>query len=163
MEKQIKTNTALAFTALAVAILSLIIAWNAFNRAGQDVLPTVANETREVVREAEQAAEEAEQEIKETAAQVEARIELATRLAAVRAQIVAEEVTDETVEEIREIRREYAELYKEAEGEIKETAAQVDRELEQLESSARTNTAESLQTIQGLLELMRQDVLTDED
>ena len=42
-----------------VAVLALIIAWYAFNRSGEDLLPTVANEAEDAAEEADMAARQA--------------------------------------------------------------------------------------------------------
>ncbi len=50
----------MAWTALVVALLALILGWTAFNRAGADIGDIVEQEVREATQEMEQKYQEAE-------------------------------------------------------------------------------------------------------
>ena len=62
-----ENNTAngVAWLGLVVAIIALILAWSAFNRAGQDVVPTVVDGFEEVGEEVEEAAQNTEEAARE--------------------------------------------------------------------------------------------------
>ncbi len=53
-------SNGVAWTALIVAILALILGWSAFNRAGADIGDIVEQEVREATQEIEQNYQEAE-------------------------------------------------------------------------------------------------------
>lgn len=56
MEKKPST---VAWTALIISVLALVLAWTAFNRAGQDLEAIVAEQVEEAAMEMEEAAKEA--------------------------------------------------------------------------------------------------------
>lgn len=56
-----KTASGVAWTALIVAIISLVLGWTAFNRSGTDLGDMVQQEAQEVARETEQNYQQVEQ------------------------------------------------------------------------------------------------------
>ena len=57
MERE-NSASGVAWTALVLAVVALILSWTAFNRSGQDVLPTVTDEVEEAADRAEQELDE---------------------------------------------------------------------------------------------------------
>ncbi len=146
MATDTKTTT-ISWIALIIAIVALILGWTAFNRAGQDVLPTVEQETQEAVRT-----------VQIRAALLEARLELL----ALRARLVAEENVDEIATEINEIQAELQAEAVELQIETRQEIREIDQEFEQVEQAVRTNSADALQRFNNLLERLQRDIRTDE-
>jgi hypothetical protein len=65
MEHHNNTASGVAWLALVVAILALILAWSAYNRAGQDLAVEVADELDQAAEEVEDAAVNVEREFDE--------------------------------------------------------------------------------------------------
>lgn len=64
MERE-NSASGVAWTALVLAIIALILSWTAFNRAGQDLEEIVVEETEEVAEDVRDAADRAEDELDE--------------------------------------------------------------------------------------------------
>lgn len=64
------TPSGVAWTALIVAILALILGWAAFNRAGVDLEEIVKQEVQEAVQEVEEEYQEAERAFRDEASDV---------------------------------------------------------------------------------------------
>jgi gas vesicle protein len=152
-----------AYTALVVSVVALFISWAAYNRAGENLSDVIQDETNQVVNQTERVAQDTIEEVTTTAMLIKNRAELSARLVGVRAQIAADTVTEETIQEVEDIRMSYKELYQDASEEAQEQAQQVDQELERLETSLRDNTSDALLVVEGLIELMRQDIQDDEE
>lgn len=72
-----KTNSGLAIIAVLIAVLALIVAWLAYNRAGEDLEQQVNESIQEVLNsdELNQAADETGETIQEGADEAEQTIE----------------------------------------------------------------------------------------
>lgn len=65
----VKTSpSGIAWLALIISIIALVLAWNAFNRAGKDLEVMVQEEVNTAVMKAQQQAREAEDEARDAAA-----------------------------------------------------------------------------------------------
>lgn len=137
------TNQYFTIAALVISILALIFAWTAYNRAGVDLSTQV-----------ELQVEEERREVQRELAVAEARI----RLASIRAEIAAEEFTEESADEIADVREELAEAYSDTTGEVREGWETMDQGLEVLELQIREGAAESLATLDDVVENMRSGV-----
>ncbi len=58
-------NNGVAWAGLVIAVLALIVAWSAFNRAGQDLVPTVVDESEEAAEFIAETSDRAEDELDE--------------------------------------------------------------------------------------------------
>lgn len=153
-----------------VAVIALIIAWTAFNRSGEDVLPTVADEAGEAINEVEQAAENTGDAIAGAAAQAEAevaqaaaRVEARTELLALQAELEAEETVADAEAQVQEIENNLEAAYANASAEVRAEYADIQAGLQNLEDGLRDGTGDVLQTIGGLVLLLEDDVRTDDD
>lgn len=166
MEKQEKVNAAVAWIALIISVIALWVGIVAFNRSGQNLFPTIGEETQEAADEvAETTGEVAEttEEVAETADQIAARVEAEAVLLKVKGDVAEDEISEETKQQLQEVRTNLREAYADADDEVKQQYEQIDEDLETLETQLEGETAEALLTVENLLERMRRDVLTDED
>gem|GEM_PF-713498 len=153
-----------------IAILALIIAWYAFNRSGEDLLPSVANETEQAAQEAELAAERAAQEAEEEGEEAAedarlaaARLEAQAELAAVEARVEAGEAYAEVEDDINEIEADLAAAYDNASAEAQEGWAETKEAFTNLEQGLRDGTGNVLEFFAGLALLLEADVRVDSD
>ncbi len=144
------TNTLqiVAWTALIISLLSLILAWSAFNRSGQDLSSEVAEDLRM-----------ARLELQQDLAIVEARADLL----ALRAQIEAEEQYAETRAEVAEVRNDLRIAYLNAETEVQQEWREMDAALEDLENNLRDESADAVGSLTNALDAIERDIRTDED
>ncbi len=146
----VRDNTAqgVAWTALILALISLILAWTAFNRAGEDLHEEVQDELNQAVFEIEQGWDV---------------LEARTRLLALRADIIAERAYDEAAEEVAEVRADLEAAYADASAEVREEWREMDAELEQLENDLREGSADAVGSLERSLDALERDIRTDED
>jgi len=140
-----------------LAVIALIIAWTAFNRSGQNVAPTVAEEGAEIANEAEQASEELIGETEVALARAEARADLL----ALEARIEAEEGLAEVAMEVNEIERALAQTYANASVDVQQEYAEIEASFQELENNLRAGTGDALETLAGLALLLEDEARSD--
>jgi len=158
MVNQQSNNAGLILAIGIISVVALILAWMAYNRAGTDLSTQIEQGTEEVAVETEQAFETAVNRTDAALARAEARADLI----ALRAELAAEQNYAEAVAEVQMVRTNLRNAYQNAEVTVQAEWRELDRELEQLEQSLRENSADSLETLSGLILLLEQDVRTDE-
>lgn len=163
-------NTATAWIIGGVAILALVLAWVAFNRSGQDVVPTAAEQTRQAAEATEQGVEEVYENVEEGAAEMvteaqllAARAEARADLLALQAELEAEESYDKALAEVNEIQNDLGNVYANASAEVRSQYAQLQQEFNELETDLREGTADSLEVLGGLILMLEADTRSDPD
>lgn len=146
-EVQQNSNSLIAWIALIVAIIALVLGWMAFNRSGQDVVPAV---------------QEGAQEAQEDAALLAARTEARAELLALQTQIAAEEGYDEAAQQAAEIEADLETAYVNARLEASAEWQELQADFENLERELRDESADAAETVAGLIALLGQDLRTDE-
>lgn len=152
-----------------IAVLALVLAWLAFNRAGEDVLPTAANEVEEVqqeiatttdaaIREAEAMANNAATNARIATARIEARSELL----ALQAELEAGAAYDEVEDEIEEIEKNLEAAYANTSAELQTEYQDIQQGLDSLEESIRNGTGDGLEWLANLSLMLEADVRNDE-
>lgn len=160
------SNNSVIWLVLILAIIGIMIAWAAFNRSGEDLLPTAADEANEAAEESERAVAEIEEETEEAAAEAaraSARIEARADLVALRARLEAEEGYADAVAEVQEIEADLDQAYANASAEAREEYAEIKTELGVIEDKLRDGTGDVLEFIAGTILLLEDDVRVDED
>jgi len=153
-----------------IAILALVIAWYAFNRTGEDVLPTVADEAQEAAQEMEAAAdravvsaeantEEAIDDVQLAAAQVEAQ----TELAVVQARVEAGEAYEDVAADIDAIQADLAVAYDNASAEAQSGWEETKMAFDELEQNLRAGAGDVLEYFTELSLSLEADVRVDEE
>lgn len=156
---QRNTNSAMITIVGIIAVAALIIAWAAFNRSGEDLIPTVAQEVEEVGDEIEETAEEAADEAELLAARAEARAELL----ALEARLEVEENYEEAAAEVEEIQDDLDRAYENASAEARQEYRELEAELSDLEQGLRDGTGDVLELFAGIALLLEDDVRVDSD
>ncbi len=147
----------IAWIALIVAGAALILAVTAYNRAGTDLSTVIEQEAEQAVEEIDTTAEELERNVNVAAARAEA----VTRLTALRAQVAAEEAGEEAAQEVADIRADLEAAYTETSEQAQQEFSEIDADLEQLENQIRAGSVDALNTLDGLIDLLRQDTQED--
>ena len=164
-----KKGAATAWTIGVIAVVALIIAWLAFNRSGEDLLPTAAEETNEARVEAQMALEnaavearEAAEDASEEAAIAVARAEARAELLALRARVEAEEGYAEVAADIETIETDLERAYANASAKARAEYNEFEAELAEFETALRDGTGDALELLGGLILMLETDVRTDE-
>lgn len=129
-------TTGIAWTALIVSVIALILAWSAYNQVGDDVLTEVGQEL----------------------AKAEARAELV----AIRAEVTAQENYQKLEQEVSEARQDLRIAYENAKTEAQEEWQEIDSGLEQLENDLRTGSANAANSLERAISALERDLRTDE-
>lgn len=166
-ESQSKQNGVLWVIAI-VSILALVIGWMAFNRSGDNLSTEISQEaselgaeSRENYNEAGDGIESSINSIAESAQDLQARAEVRTELLALQTRLSAEEGYDAAADEVSVIRANLAAAYQGVEDSAKQNWQKLDNELDQLEQSIRTNSADALETLAGFMLNLEADVRVD--
>jgi len=169
MDTHKSSNSGLIVVVGIIGIIALIVAWLAFNRSGENLTSEVANEAAELVEETEDNFNQLGNEIDMAAtnfttnaelalAEAEARIDLL----AMQAELEAEENYEEAVAQVQSVRSNLADTYQNAEAAAVENWQDLDRELETLEQSLRSESADALEVLGGLVLMLEADVRTED-
>jgi len=153
-----------------ISIAALALAWVAYNRSGENLTTNLQQEADELALETEQAANEfgsavaattnnALNSIDETLARTEARAEIL----ATQAELEAEENYESALASVQSVRADLRQTYNQAEGQAVARFEELDRELDQLEQSIRSESADALEVMAGLVLMLEADVRTDEE
>jgi hypothetical protein len=149
-----------------IAILALVIAWYAFNRAGEDVLPTAADEAQEVEAAADRAAVSAEANTEEAIDDVQlaaAQVEAQTELAVVQARVEAGEAYEDVAADIDAIQADLAVAYDNASAEAQSGWEETQMAFDELEQSLRDGVGDVLEYFAELSLSLEADVRVDEE
>lgn len=170
MEQNQSNNTGLILVIGIISLVALVLAWTAYNRSGEDVTAQVEQGVAELAMETQQNTNEVENEIEMATSEVvgatqdvliraEARAELVT----LQAELEAEENYMEAATEVAQLRAELNDTYQNATGEVQMQWQELDQGLEQFEQSARTESADALEVLGGLIIMLEADVRTDQE
>jgi hypothetical protein len=164
---QTKQNGTLWLVAI-VSILALILGWAAFNRSGDNLTTEIQQGANELSAETTENYNQAAAEIESAADSVvmsvndiQARAEVRAELLAIEARIAAEEGYEAAADEVKNIRTNFMAAYENVEDEAKQNWQQLDLELNQLEESLRTNSANALETLADFIASLGADVRVD--
>jgi F0F1-type ATP synthase membrane subunit b/b' len=166
-ESQTNQNGVMWVIAIVV-ILALIIGWMAFNRSGDNLSTEISQEgselgteTRENYNDVGNNIENSINSVSESAQDLQARAEVRTELLALQTRLSVEEGYDAAADEVKDIRANLAATYEGVEDSAKQNWQQLDIELDQLEQSIRTNSADALETLAGFMLNLEADVRVD--
>jgi hypothetical protein len=140
MEEQRNMNTLVSWGGLIVGVVALVIAVNAHNRTGQDVLGA-----------ARESLNQAGQSVQRQTALTQAQ----TRLDTIREDIREGRVDDETMNTLQEVRRDL-------EGVELGTNFNVQTQLNTLEAQIRQGTGNALGTVESIIAALRAEVENDD-
>jgi hypothetical protein len=153
-----------------IAVLALVVAWFAFNRSGEDLVPTVASETEEAAMEAELAVERtaqaAAEEGEEAAAETRlaaARLEAKTELAIIQARVEAGEAYDAVEDDINVVEADLETAYANASADAQQAWTATKQAFTNLEEGLRDGTGDVLEFFAGVALLLEADVRVDDD
>lgn len=142
-----KQNTSISWIALGLAGIALIFSVIAFNRSGTNLSTVVTEQTEDAV----------------TAAQIAAaRAEARADLIALRTRIAAGEAGEEIAQEVAETRAELAQAYENASEAAQVQWQELDADFEALEEQTRESSAGALDTLEGIISNLEQDVRTED-
>ncbi len=163
------TNTGWIWFVGIISIVALVLAWMAYNRAGENLSTQVEQVGDELAMEAEQATNQLGSAVEQNTDQVVSSTEAALARAEARAELLALEAELEVeanyqaaVAQVEQVRLDLRNTYQNAEGEVRAQWQEVDQELSDLESSLRTESADALEVLGGLILMLEADVRTDE-
>jgi len=163
-----KQNGTLWLVAI-VSILALVIGWAAFNRSGDDLTTEIQQESNELGAETSENYNEAATEIESgadsmamSAKDLQARTEVKAELLIIEARLSAEEGYEAAADEVKDIRTNFMASYENVEEEAKQNWQQLDLQLNQLEESLRTNSANALETLSEFIANLEADVRVDD-
>jgi len=170
MEQNQSNNTVLMWVIGIISVVALVLAWTAYNRAGENLTTQIERETGELAAETGQSVDQLGNEIgsaadsamtatQNSAARVQARAELL----AMQAELAAEENYAAATEQVRDLRADLDQTYANTTGAAQMQWQELDAELEQLEQSVRTESADALEMFGGLVLMLEEDVRTDEE
>ena len=165
MDNRSNNNTMIWIVGI-ISIIALVLAWTAFNRSGENVLTEVEQGADEAMMEANQLGNQVEQTGSEVVTEAElalARAEARADLIAIEAELEAEQNYAEAVAEVQAVRTDLADAYSQTELEARQNWQEFDQELAQAEESLRTNSADALETLGGLILILEADVRTDQE
>jgi vacuolar-type H+-ATPase subunit I/STV1 len=152
-----------------VAVVALIVAWVAFDRSGDDLLPTVADEAAETQREIESSVETATERQGNSTAEVatEAEIEAAKAearqdLLAIQTELETDATYDDVQQELNQVQADLEAAYANTSGELQAEYQVIRQELASLENSIRNETGDALNAIADLSLRLETSVRTDE-
>lgn len=134
-----------------VSVIALIVAIAAYNKTGQTLRASVTSEVTEETQDAVQMAEIA-------AARANARADLIL----LRTQLAAGEVQEDVGSNITAIRKNLAQAYKDTSDIAQKQWQELDMQFEQLENETREESANALDTLEGLISNLEKDVRSDE-
>jgi len=153
-----------------ISVIALILAWMAYNRSGENLTTQIEQEGEQIATETGEAANKIGNSVEQTvdntitaADRTLARAEARAELLAIEAELEVEENYDEAVAKVQSVRADLRNTYANAEASVKAEWREIDTELEQLEQSLRSNSANALETLAGLIILLEEDVRTDEE
>ncbi|HMA78181.1 MAG TPA: hypothetical protein VKP88_03485 [Candidatus Paceibacterota bacterium] len=158
MDNQHTNNTGWIWLVGVFSVAALVLAWAAYNRAGENLSTEIQQQTEELAVDAEQTAETVWDETQATLVRAEARAELL----AIQAELEAEANYAAAVAQVRDVRTDLRAAYENAEVAAQVEWRELDTELEQLEQALRANSADTLELLGGLILMLETDVRTDE-
>jgi len=141
-------QTMVGWMALLLSIISLILAWAAYNRAGRDLGQQAVDQTVNV-----------QQEIRQQVAIAEAR----ARLSILQGRINAGLNREEAAREVTSIRNDLRDTFQNVTGEARANWQRIDTDLGRLETGVRQGSADALQTLENVVRELKNAVSTDED
>lgn len=168
MEPKQQTNSGLIIFVGLVAVIALILAWVAYNRSGQDVIPTTTQSVEEAGNEIESTAEVGsqviEREAEELATDAElaaARIEARAELLAIEAELEVEENYAEAAAAVADVRADLAQQYANASQEVQMEWLELEQDMRELEAELRAGTASALDGLADIILRLEADARTD--
>ncbi|HYO13138.1 MAG TPA: hypothetical protein VE685_08095 [Thermoanaerobaculia bacterium] len=147
-KKQSGGGGGVAWLALIVAILALILAWSAYRRTGGDLDSLVQDVSEDAGRRVRGAAEEGTDAVGRQAELAEAR----ARLLGHRAEVEADRNLQKVREDVAEIREDLELSYRNAGEGAKARWRNVDAELERLEARLREGSARAVDSLDAAVE-----------
>jgi len=147
-----------------VAIIALIIGWTAFNRSGENVIPTAQNQLEDAARVVDTQINEVSDDLGKAAEDMRlasARTTAQTELAALEVRAEADEDSEVIAQEIAEIRADLNTAYNGASAQARQEWTALSVSLTNLEEEVRSGTATALESFGELLISLGGDVRTD--
>jgi len=170
MERNQTDNTAMMWVIGIISIVALVLAWAAYNRAGENLTAQIERETGELAAETGQAVDQLGGEIESAAGSAmtatqnsAARVQARAELLAMQAELEAEENYAAAAQRVQDLRADLDRTYANTTGAAQMQWQELDAELEQLEQSVRTESADALEMFGGLVLMLEEDVRTDEE
>lgn len=152
-----------------IAVLALILAWVAFNRSGEDVIPTAAEEAAEAERELEASVEATAEAIEETivtataeARVAAARVEARADLLALQTKLQADAAYENTTEDLNQIEADLEVAYTNTSADLQSEYQEIQSELETLGDAIQNGTADVLESIAEVSLMFKADVRANE-
>ncbi len=140
-----------AWVALGLGVVALILGWVAFNRSG-------SNLGDEIVQNSRENTVELRQEWRRDLASLEAR----ARLLVLQAQLSANRNYSAASDEIQDIRNNLRSAYANASANAKNGWQQVDQSLESTENKLREGSADALDSLEQAIDRLQAEVRVDE-
>lgn len=154
MDRQIKNSnygrpTVIAWLAFIFSAIAMFLAIAAFNRTGIEQDRT----------EGERWDTPQYEKVEDSAT---TRLRARAELASLRARISANRTGDEIAQEVSEAREKIRTIYENSSDELRGEAGQMDIDLQNIENTVRSNTAQGLQGLENLINRLEMNIRRDE-
>lgn len=159
-----KQNSRLLILAI-ISVLAIVLVWYVMNRAGEEVVPGVADDPQSAAQNVESAddietdLEEATTGVRMAAAKVEAQVALAI----IQARVEAGETYEDVAVDINTVQTELEEAYANASNQTQADWKEIQIALTNLKEELRVGTGDALEYFAEIALLLEADVRADEE